>query len=55
MVSFINSMSNYCSYENTKAMALPLALTPVQEFYKDQSVFVTGGTGFMGKVCINSL
>lgn len=29
------------------------ALTPVQEFYKGQSVFVTGGTGFMGKVKID--
>lgn len=23
---------------------------PVAEFYADKSVFVTGGTGFMGKV-----
>lgn len=25
---------------------------PVAEFYADKSVFVTGGTGFMGKVSI---
>lgn len=25
-------------------------LSPVQEFYKGQTIFITGGTGFMGKV-----
>lgn len=32
-----------------------MELTPVQEFYKDKSVFVTGGSGFMGKVLIEKL
>ena len=24
--------------------------SPVEEFYKDKTVFITGATGFMGKV-----
>lgn len=27
----------------------------VQEFFKNKSVFVTGGTGFLGKLIINKL
>ena len=28
----------------------PLLLSPIETFYKDKSVFITGATGFMGKV-----
>lgn len=28
-------------------------LTPVQEFYKGKTIFITGGSGFMGKVSAN--
>lgn len=27
-----------------------MSLSPVQEFYKGQTILITGGTGFMGKV-----
>lgn len=30
-------------------------LTPVQEFYKGKTIFITGASGFMGKVCPCSL
>lgn len=30
-------------------------LTPIQEFYTGQSIFITGGTGFLGKLIIEKL
>lgn len=30
-------------------------MTPIQEFYNGKSVFVTGGTGFLGKLLIEEL
>lgn len=30
-------------------------LTPVQEYYKGKTVFVTGASGFMGKVLLEKL
>lgn len=29
--------------------------TPVQEFFRDTTIFLTGGTGFMGKMLIEKL
>jgi fatty acyl-CoA reductase len=30
-------------------------LNSVQKFYKDKTIFITGGSGFMGKVLIEKL
>lgn len=30
-------------------------LTPVQEFYKGKTIFITGASGFMGKVLLEKL
>lgn len=33
-------------------MSKPEQLTPIQELYKGKTIFITGGSGFMGKVKI---
>ena len=30
-------------------------MTAVQSFYRDRTVFITGGTGFIGKIIIEKL
>ncbi|XP_034951190.1 fatty acyl-CoA reductase wat-like [Chelonus insularis] len=34
---------------------IDMNLTPIQEFYAGQSIFITGGTGFLGKLIIEKL
>lgn len=31
------------------------SLTPIQKFYDNCNIFITGGTGFLGKMLINKL
>lgn len=33
-------------------MSESVQLTPIQQFYKGKTIFITGGSGFMGKVSI---
>lgn len=41
-----NFPENHTSVEN---------LTPIQSFYNGQVLFITGGTGFMGKIMLDKL
>lgn len=36
-------------------ICLDVSPSPIQQFYKNKAVFVTGGTGFLGKVIIEKL
>nr|CAI5821299.1 unnamed protein product [Callosobruchus analis] len=31
------------------------SLTPIQEFYKDANIFITGSTGFLGQILVEKL
>lgn len=37
------------------AFATPEIQSNIQEFFKNKSVFITGGTGFLGKLIVNKL
>lgn len=36
-------------------ICLDVSPSPIQQFYQNKAVFVTGGTGFLGKVIIEKL
>jgi len=37
------------------AAKMTVDLSPVQEYYKDKTIFITGASGFMGKVLLEKL
>lgn len=56
--SIVGSRGNHTNFKITfrsRVTKMAQQLNSVQEFYKDKVVFITGGSGFMGKVLIEKL
>lgn len=47
--------STDCTLKIGQIMSDSPNLTPIQRFYAGQSVFITGGTGFLGRLLIEKL
>lgn len=51
----IEKFSNMCIDFFLQIITKMTKLTKVQEFYKEKSIFITGSSGFMGKVLLEKL
>ncbi|KNC29887.1 putative fatty acyl-CoA reductase [Lucilia cuprina] len=50
-----SSNKNYININNSSSDNISDSKTPIKDFYKDATILITGGTGFVGKVLIQKL